>query len=209
MAKSSAVSHSTGRAAKAKPKEEAPARPAAGLQFGARLRALRGERQMALTALARRAGLSAGYLSLVERDMATPSTTALARIAEALDVSIQHLFEPSGHRMPENYVVRRRNRKVVIYPGSPVRNELLVSDLRGKLEAVYFKAKPHTVSPSYKHDGEDFGHVINGRLTVVVGDDTFTLERGDSIAFPSHVIHHWETGTTGAEVIWVATPPSW
>lgn len=204
--RSGATSHSQVR--RARPKAEAPARQP-GLHFGARLRALRVQRRTSITALGRRAGLSAGYLSLVERDMATPSTTALARLAESLDVPISHFFEPTGHRMPENYVVRRRNRRVVIYPGSPARNELLVPDLRGKLEAVYISARPHTQSPDYKHDGEDWGHVLRGRLRVVVGDDVFTLERGDSISFPSHITHHWETTTMGAQAIWVASPPSW
>lgn len=180
-----------------------------GLRFGARLRAIRRTRGVGLAALARRAGLSPGYLSLVERDMATPSTTALARLSETLDVPMSYFFEPTGERLPENFVVRRESRRAVIYPESPVRNELLVPDLRGKLEAVYFRAQPHTKSPVYKHEGEDFGYVLKGRLRVVVGDDVFVLDRGDSISFPSHVPHHWETLGAGAEAIWVATPPSW
>ena len=200
--------HGAVRQGQPRPVAEAASRHP-GLQFGARLRALRRQRQMALTALARRAGLSPGYLSLVERDLATPSTTALARLAATLDVPMSSLFASNGQRTPDSYVVRRRSRRVLIYPDSPVRNELLVPDLRGKLEAVYFRARPHTKSPTYSHDGEDFGHVLRGRLRVVVGDDVFTLEQGDSISFPSHIAHHWETLTGGAEAIWVATPPSW
>lgn len=178
-------------------------------RIGARLRELRRRRRVALTGLAQRAGLSPGYLSQVERDLAVPSTTALSRLSEVLDVPLSYFFEPSAERLPEHFVVRRRQRRTVIYPGSSVRSELLVPDLRGKLEAVYFSVRPHTKSPVYKHDGEDFGYVLKGRLRVTVGDDTFTLERGDSISYPSHLSHFWETLGTAVEALWVVTPPSW
>jgi transcriptional regulator with XRE-family HTH domain len=178
------------------------------VRIGARLRTLRRDRRVALTTLSRRAGLSPGYLSQVERDLATPSTTALGRLSEVLDVPVSYFFEPSGERLPENYVVRRDQRKMIIYPDFPVQNQLLVPDLRGKLEAVYLKAARKTRSPVYRHDGEEFGYVIRGRLRVTVGDDVFTLERGDSISYPSHLPHFWET-LAETEMLWVATPPSW
>ena len=179
------------------------------IRFGTRLRELRRSRAVPLTALAKRAGLSPGYLSLVERDMATPSMTALARLSETLDVPMTYLFDPSAERRPENFVVRRARRRVVIYPGSTAKHELLVPDLRGKLEAVYVRAPAGTRSPVYKHDGEDFAYVLKGRLRLTVGDDSFTLERGDSISYPSHEPHFWEALGTGVEALFVATPPAW
>jgi quercetin dioxygenase-like cupin family protein len=164
---------------------------------------------MPLTALAARAGLSPGYLSQVERDLATPSTTALARLSEALGVPVAHFFEATAERLPDHYVVRRNGRRTIIYPGSTVRSELLVADLRGKLEALYFRSRPGTRSPVYKHDGEEFGYIIRGRLRMTIGDDVLTLGPGDSICFPCHVPHWWEALGTGVEALWVVTPPSW
>lgn len=179
------------------------------LGIGRRVRDLRQSRHLSLTELARHAGLSQGYLSQVERDRATPSTTALSKLSEALDVPVGYFFEPSQDRLPEHYVVRRQGRRVVLYPGSEVRNELLVPDLRGKLEAVYFRARAGTRSPTYKHEGEEFGLVLKGRLRVTVGEDQFELRKGDSITYPSHQPHHWEAVGGTVEAVWVATPPSW
>lgn len=179
------------------------------VDVGRRVRELRERRGFTLLQLARAAGLSSGYLSQVERDRATASTTALSKLSEVLDVPVAYLFEPGSERLPENFVVRRRERRAVIYPGSPVHNELLVPDLRGKLEAVFFHARPGMKSPVYKHDGEDFCLVIKGRLRVTVEDDVFVLDTGDSMSFPSHVSHSWEALRRGAEVVWVVTPPSW
>ncbi len=177
--------------------------------IGRRLRDLRHARAMSLAQLSRLAGLSQGYLSQVERDRATPSMTALSKLSEVLAAPVAHFFEPSHERLPEHYVVRRGGRRIVLYPGSKVRNELLVPDLRGKLEAIYFRAAGGTKSPLYKHEGEEFGHVLKGRLRVTVGDDTFVLGKGDSISLPSHQPHFWEALGPGVEALWVATPPSW
>jgi transcriptional regulator with XRE-family HTH domain len=194
-----------GHGADAKP---APLPRSRDVRIGARLRALRLERRVPLTALSRQAGLSPGYLSQVENDLAMPSTTALGRLAEALDVPLSSVFEPHRERSSEHYVVRRTSRRAVVYPGSKVHHELLVPDLRGKLEAVYCNAPRHTTSPTYRHEGEEFGYVIRGRLRVTVGDDVFVLERGDAISYPSHLRHFWHT-LAETEMLWIATPPSW
>jgi hypothetical protein len=47
------------------------------------------------------------------------------------------LLDSSAEPLPENFVGRRTQRRVVIYPGSSARHELLVPNLRGELEAVY------------------------------------------------------------------------
>jgi transcriptional regulator with XRE-family HTH domain len=176
---------------------------------GRRLRDLRHAQHLSLVQLARQAGLSQGYLSQVERDRATPSTAALSKLAEALSVPVAHFFEPSHERLPEDWVVRRGGRRTILYPGSTVKNELLVPDLRGRLEAIYFRARGKTRSPVYKHEGEEFGYVLKGRLRVTVGDDTFVLGKGDSITLPSHQPHFWEALGRGVEALWVATPPTW
>ena len=180
----------------------------ASVRIGGRLRALRRERRVPLTTLSRRAGLSPGYLSQIENDLAVPSTTALGRLAQVLEVPLSSFFEPSGGRLPENYVVRRTARRAVVYPGSRVHHELLVPDLRGKLEVVYCNAPAQTTSPTYQHEGEELGYVIRGRLRVTVGGDVFVLERGDAISYPSHRPHFWQT-LAETEMIWIATPPSW
>lgn len=179
------------------------------LNIGHRLRQLRHARGLSLAGLSRIAGLSQGYLSQVERDRATPSTTALSRLSEVLEVPVAHFFEGGHERLPEHYVVRRGARRSVLYPGSRVKNELLVPDLRGKLEAILFRAPGRTRSPVYKHEGEEFGFVLKGRLRVTVGADSFVLGKGDSITLPSHQPHFWEALGRGVEALWVATPPSW
>lgn len=64
------------------------------MPFSARIRQLRRERRLTLTALAENAGISRGYLSEIENERATePSASVIKAIAEALDTTTAVLME--------------------------------------------------------------------------------------------------------------------
>jgi transcriptional regulator with XRE-family HTH domain len=73
---------------------------------------LRKARGLTLTDLADASGLSIGYLSLLERDRATPSIKALHAVSRALGVTITWFFEanevPEEERDPVVGRARRR-----------------------------------------------------------------------------------------------------
>lgn len=62
------------------------------VDIGARIRSLRRQQEMDVTALARAAGLSRGYLSHVESGAAVPSIPALERLGEILGVPVSAFF---------------------------------------------------------------------------------------------------------------------
>lgn len=63
---------------------------------GARIRALRTEKELTLPALAELAGISKGLLFKIETDASSnPSISTLHKIAEALDATIADLLETS------------------------------------------------------------------------------------------------------------------
>lgn len=64
------------------------------MAFSARIRQLRRERRMTLTALAEKAGISRGYMSEIENERATdPSAAVLRAIAQALDTTTAVLMD--------------------------------------------------------------------------------------------------------------------
>ena len=63
-----------------------------GLDPGDKIRRLRVGSGLTVSELARRAGLSQGYLSQIEMGRATPSVRALALTAKALDVPLASLL---------------------------------------------------------------------------------------------------------------------
>src|SRR5262249_39318056 len=55
-----------------------------------------------------------------------------------------------------------------------------------------------------RHNGHEFGHVLEGTLRVVVGFDEFILGPGDSITFPSTTPHRLSNdGEETVRAIWV------
>ena len=55
-----------------------------------------------------------------------------------------------------------------------------------------------------RHNGHEFGHVLSGRLRVVVGFDEFVLGPGDSLSFPSSTPHRLSNeGAETVHAIWV------
>lgn len=67
-------------------------------RLAANMRRLRKERGLSQEALAHECGYDRTYVSQIERQVTTPSITAVAKIAEALGVSIGELVDGSaGH----------------------------------------------------------------------------------------------------------------
>ena len=74
------------RALAAKPQQQAQPR------VGPLIRARRRQLHLTLQQLADGAGISVGYVSQVERDLATPSLGTLANIARSLDVGVDYFI---------------------------------------------------------------------------------------------------------------------
>ncbi len=66
----------------------ARSQPPLAAQIGARIKALRGEKKFTFDAFTEELGMGRGYLSELERGLVEPSVTALARVAEALEVTM-------------------------------------------------------------------------------------------------------------------------
>jgi transcriptional regulator with XRE-family HTH domain len=70
-------------------------------RLGREIRGLRKARGYTLAVLAQKCGLSVGYLSLLERDLSTPSINALHAISRALNVTISWFFDAG--EIPPSY----------------------------------------------------------------------------------------------------------
>ena len=65
---------------------------AISVDVGLRLRELRESRRISMRELARRSELSANALSMIERNLTSPSVSTLTKLANALEVPITAFF---------------------------------------------------------------------------------------------------------------------
>lgn len=174
--------------------------------LGERLKALRNEQGLTLVQLGQQAGLSASYLSQIERGVAMPSLPRLAAIARALDVEVAYFFEddmtsPSPIRSNQGRRLKGTADAIV---------ELMSADLPGaKIQPYRLVCQPGASREHPPtHPGEVCGFVLKGQLTVTVGEEMFVLKAGDSIHYETHQPHSWRNeGDEECIVVWVASPP--
>ena len=186
--------------------------------LGAEIRQLRKVRGITLEQLARATGKSVGFLSQVERNITKPSVAALQDISEALDVHIGWFFQqPVSVRENErNYIVRAGNRRRLSYSALSgtdylgLHDHLLCTNLNGQLALGISRYEPgaSTGDDSYRHEGEEAGIVLEGRLELTIDGERFILEKGDSFSFPSVLEHRFANPSDNKEtlVVWANTP---
>ena len=59
------------------------------------------------------------------------------------------------------------------------------------------------------HEGEEFGYVLSGTVTLVDGESKYRVPRGGSFYLKPKGVHYlWNHTKQPAKVLWVSTPPS-
>jgi transcriptional regulator with XRE-family HTH domain len=189
--------------------------------LGALIRARRRELGLTQAELAARVDKSPSYISSLESGSIAPSLVALRHIALALETVVGYFFEQPGNGQARSEppsserlrVVRPATRKMLVDPTrGDVRWELLSPDLQRQMEVVHMTLGPGAVVGEEEwliHEGEECGIVLDGALVIEFEHESYTLESGDSLYFPStrpHRIRNRADGPTTA--IWIITPPS-
>jgi transcriptional regulator with XRE-family HTH domain len=201
-----------------------------GAELGPRLRRVREDRGISVRELARRISCSASLISQIERGLSAPSVGVLYAIATELRASLDFLFgvavpgdamlatahgdgqvrlEGAGNGAGAGHgLVQRAGRRRTIDLASGVRWERLTpgaDDWLDFLEVIYEPSGHSTDSRRpLRHDGQEYGLIISGRLQANVGFETFELGPGDSIAFDSSLPHqYWNTTDADVHAIWV------
>lgn len=75
-----------------------------------------------------------------------------------------------------------------------------------RLTLALVELAPDAIVPGHRHENEQLGMVISGRLTFTVGDETRDLGPGGTWRIPSDTPHHVEVGPAGAVVIDIFAP---
>ena len=186
-------------------KAPTPSSPVGQRPIGPVLRRLRQRNGMGLVEAASQAGISAGFLSSLERSQANGSIATLQRLATTYGATLKELFQVPGK---SGRLMKASERTVVeLSPG--VRIEPL-SRGAPMLQSTLMRCEPSAGSGgSYSHLGEEFIYMIAGTLEVWLDElHCFVLQAGDGFWFESSHGHRWfNPGDTEAVLLWINTPP--
>ncbi len=186
-------------------------------KIGKRIRALRQARHLTLKELADQCGLSASFLSQVERGLSSASIASLHTIAEIMGVPLGTLFQDADRRSSgvtkrtrrtaKNGVVKHTEEPLIRLSNAMIKYTFLSNDFPGRqFEIVIGEIQPGISYPLVPHEGEEFGYVLDGKLKLAIEGQTYALGPGDSYHFDATRPHGYEAdGKSIVRVLWVGT----
>lgn len=177
-----------------------------GTRIGAQLKAARLAARKSMAEVAEQSGLTKGFVSKLERDLANVSVASLIRLCAALDVSVGSLFQAS-----KGEVVRRDAYPPINFGGNRVKEYLLTPSGEKRMQAILSDIEPGGGSGDEPYSlpaDVEFVFILAGQLRLTVAGEQFTLEQGDAFTFPASTAHtfHVSRETGRAQVLWVFSP---
>ncbi len=179
------------------------------VNIGEKLRQLRLQRNLTQEEMADRCELSKGFISQVERDLASPSIATLTDMLECLGSNLKEFFSESG------------NEKTVFS-----QDDMFIKEdaetLNGSITWLVPSAQKNDMEPILvelgesgqtqdmpPHEGEEFGYVLSGTVTLQVGPKHYKVHTGESFCLHPHAPHPIvNSGKRTAKFLWVSTPPN-
>lgn len=157
--------------------------------FAAKMQRLRKKRKkggITLEALAKATGLSVEYLGKIEGGEIRPPVSNIIRISNALVVdSGKFLSADDKHTKKQKAEGLEKRRNAYYY-------KILTSDAEHRnMKAFHVTIPPESDHEmvEYKHAGEEFIYVLEGRLDLQVGRDCHNLKKSQSVHFDSGITH--------------------
>jgi quercetin dioxygenase-like cupin family protein len=161
---------------------------------------------MSMAEVAEQAGLTKGFVSKLERDLASVSVASLIRLCDALGISVGSLFQA-----PTGEVIRRGAYPPINFGGTKVAEYLLTPSAEKRVQAILSDIEPGGGSgddPYPLPADVEFVFVLAGQLQVTVAGEQITLDQGDAFTFPAGTPHTFratpQAGRT--QVLWVVSP---
>lgn len=156
-------------------------------QVGKVLRKLRKEREMTLEELADLTGVSKLTLGKIERGEANPSLTTIWKIANGLRIPISSLLVESQ----EVTLLKKSGNSVMSENHSLKLEPVFTTQVQGSIESHKGFLHPDSTYKAEAHQQgvKEYITVMEGKVTVQVGEEEYQLERFDSIKFNADQPH--------------------
>ncbi|MGW0040044.1 helix-turn-helix domain-containing protein [Gordonia sp. NPDC003376] len=158
------------------------------------IRKLRVAKELTLTDVAERTGLSISMLSMLERGKSGGSLGTLVAVASALGVTMSDLFATEQHAAP--VVQRRGEQPRITLDSGPTRYVSHRDSAQGlEIATIEFPPGSHTGDDPVRHRGVEYLTVMSGALTVEIGGDSYELSTGDGLSLSAEVLHRFANNT--------------
>lgn len=176
---------------------------------GQRLRAVREMYGLSQRALARKAGVTNGIVSMIETNRNSPSLATLKKILDAIPISLSDFFSID---LGESYEIVFRADQLQEIGSSGFSFKQVGRKMTGKaIQILHEHIDPGADSGKdmLRHDSEEGGIVIRGTIELTVGAEVYVLGPGDAYYFDSRIPHRFRNiGAETVEMVSACSPPT-
>ena len=163
-------------------------------EIGERIRAIRQAKRLSLGQLSNLTGFDIELLSNIEVNKVQPQLGTVMKLARALDSAFVRLVSGVGDKLYS--VTRKGEQKIVSRSISQkakrqiYKYRSLAPEVKGRhMEALIVQLEENPDDEMSVHEGEEFIYVLDGIVTLRIGEDMFELEPGDSVYYLSTTPH--------------------
>ena len=176
------------------------------MDIGNKLKELRVLKGLTQEELADRSELSKGFISQLECNLTSPSITTLMDILQCLGTSIGEFFNEA----PDEQIVFGKQ-DYFVKEDTEYKNEIkwiIPNAQKNTIEPIYLTLQAGgSTCPDTPHEGEEFGYVLQGAVSIHLGNKTYKAKKGESFYYTADKTH-FLSSKNGATLIWVSSPPS-
>jgi transcriptional regulator with XRE-family HTH domain len=175
------------------------------MQIGQKIKELRILTGLTQSELADRSELTKGFISQVERDLTSPSIATLVDILQALGTTLSEFFQEEE---PAQIVFRKQDYFEKIDSEYKNKIEWIIPNAqKNEMEPIRLTLEPGgSTIPDNPHEGEEFGYVLTGSVTITLGKQKYIAKKGESFYYIPDQTHYLYS-KSGATVLWVSSPP--
>ena len=178
------------------------------MQIGKKIKDLRIQKNLTQEELADRCELSKGFISQLERDLTSPSIATLIDILQCLGTDLKDFFDDS-----EDEQIAFKETDYFEKIDEELKNKIewiIPNAQKNIMEPIRLTLEPGAQTyPDNPHEGEEFGYILSGSITLCIGNKIYKAKKGESFYFTPNSTHYIKANSkTGASLIWVSSPPS-
>ena len=176
------------------------------MEIGSKIKELRLQLNLSQAELADRCELTKGYISQLENDLTSPSIATLIDILSALGTDLAQFFKKED----DTRVVFHADEFIEKQDGGMTLSWIIPNAQKNEMEPVLVELKEGaSTSLDFPHEGEEFGFVLEGKISIGLGEKTHAAKKGEAFYYTADKSHQIKnSGKSTAKFIWVSTPPN-
>ncbi len=163
-------------------------------EIGQKIKLLRQEKGLTLEELSNLTGFDLKFLGNIETNKIQPQLGTVIKLSKALDSAFGRLVSGVGNRL---YSITRKDEQKVVSRSTAQKGKKqayiyksLAPEVKGRhMEALIVQLEENPEQEISIHEGEEFIYVLDGVVALMIDEEVFELDPGDSVYYLSTTPH--------------------